>query len=412
MARRCQDWIKSYINYTIHSEAPDVFHFWTGVSTIAGALRRRVWIEQHYFQWTPNFYIFFVAPPGIVSKSTTADIGMRLLRQLDDIAFGPQVITWQSLVTSLAQAKEMIMMDDGMLWPMSCLTIAASELGTFFNPQDRELVDILVSLWDSRQGVFDKSTKTQGEDKVENPWLNIIGCTTPAWISENMPEYMIGGGFTSRSVFVYAENKRRLVAYPSQEVTASELEALEKDLVHDLREIAEMRGPYTVTPEAYAWGTEWYETHWTGVIPVHMSSERYGGYRARKQSHIHKLAMVLSAARSNNRVLDVWALQAAERIVSGLEHDMDKVFSKIGASVDSTRYLREIVGMARAYGDKATKKFLWTKLVYRMRSYDEFEQALTAAINAGLVKEVNTNGEVIVKYVHQEAVAVQAPVIH
>lgn len=401
MVRKCQDWLKRYIEYTAHSEAPDVYHFWTGVSTIAGALRRRVWIEQRYFQWTPNFYIFFVAPPGVVSKSTTADIGMRLLRQVDGIAFGPQVITWQSLITALAQSKEMIMMDDGLLWPMSCLTIAASELGTFFNPQDREMVDVLVSLWDSHRGVFDKSTKTQGEDKVENPWLNIIGCTTPAWISENMPEYMIGGGFTSRSVFVYAEQKRRLVAYPSQEVAESKMQALEQELVGDLRAIAEMRGAFAMTDAAVKWGTEWYERHWTGPIPLHMSSERYGGYRARKQSHIHKLAMVLAASRSSERIIDEWHLAAAERIVSGLEHDMDKVFSKIGAPVDSARYLREIVGMVRAYESQATKRFIWSKMVYRMRSYEEFESTLTAAINAGLLRETADGVNVYLRWIPQ-----------
>ena len=39
--RRLGDWLKSYMAYTSPLEAPDDFHFWTGVSTIAGALRRR-----------------------------------------------------------------------------------------------------------------------------------------------------------------------------------------------------------------------------------------------------------------------------------------------------------------------------------------------------------------------------------
>jgi len=65
--RLLENWLKSYMHYSSFSEAPDKMHFWVGVSTIAGALRRRVWIDQGYFQWTPNFYIVFVSPPGIVS---------------------------------------------------------------------------------------------------------------------------------------------------------------------------------------------------------------------------------------------------------------------------------------------------------------------------------------------------------
>jgi hypothetical protein len=50
-------------------------------STLAGALRRRVWLDQAYFRWHPNFYIVLVAPPGIVSKSTTAGVGMSLAQK-------------------------------------------------------------------------------------------------------------------------------------------------------------------------------------------------------------------------------------------------------------------------------------------------------------------------------------------
>ena len=59
------------MEYTAPLESPDRMHFWTGVSTIAGALRRKVWIDQRYFQWTPNFYIVLAAPAGIIAKSST-----------------------------------------------------------------------------------------------------------------------------------------------------------------------------------------------------------------------------------------------------------------------------------------------------------------------------------------------------
>ena len=130
--------------------------FWTGVSTIAGALRRRVWIDQKYFQWLPNFYIVLVAPPGIVSKSTTANIGMNLLRGIQGITFGPNVVTWQSLVTSLAEGCESVPdpRHPGDFYPMSSVTFCADELGNLLNPQDRDLVDTLVTLWDGKRGAF------------------------------------------------------------------------------------------------------------------------------------------------------------------------------------------------------------------------------------------------------------------
>ena len=80
-----KDWLKAFIEFGSFGEAPLQTLFWTGVSTIAGALRRRVWIDQKYFQWVPNFYIILVAPPGGISKSTTANSGMNLLRDVPGI---------------------------------------------------------------------------------------------------------------------------------------------------------------------------------------------------------------------------------------------------------------------------------------------------------------------------------------
>lgn len=155
MPRKLQNWLEAYLDYSSVSEAPSHFHFWTGVSTIAGALRRRVWIDMAHFQWTPNMYIVFVAPPGIVSKSTTISIGTRLLKEVEDIYWGPDAVTWQALTQALAESSMEILIDQ-QFYPMSCITIAASELGTFLDPHDREMIDVMVSLWDGRS-VFGRS---------------------------------------------------------------------------------------------------------------------------------------------------------------------------------------------------------------------------------------------------------------
>lgn len=380
--RYIDDWIQEYIEYTAFSEAPTSFHFWTAVSVIAGALRRRVWIDQRYFQWTPNFYIFFVAPPGIVSKSTTADIGMRILRQVKGINFGAESLTWQALVRDMAAASENVVMEDGLVYPMSCITVAISELGTFYNPDDREQTDMLVNLWDSRKGPFERSTKTQGKDLIENPWLNLIGCTTPAWISKNVPEYMIGGGLHSRSIFVYADKKRQYTAYINRKLDLETERAFSNRLLHDLRIISTIKGEYKITEEAMDWGEIWYRNHWeNGLSNIpDANPERYGGYIARKQTHIHKLAMVLTAARTNARTIDLTTLQKAEQIISTIERDMGKVFGNIGLT-DSARLIRELIAYVRAL-KAAPKSQLWRLLMHQMGREQVFNDCLQAAMSA------------------------------
>src|SRR5579864_7948017 len=120
--RNFPNWISAFMEYASYGEAPKHMYFWTAVSTIAGALRRQVWIDQAYFQWHPNFYIILVAPPGIVSKSTTAGVGMSLLKKVPDIKFGPDVVTWQALIGAFGEST-MSFEYAGDFHAMSALTI-------------------------------------------------------------------------------------------------------------------------------------------------------------------------------------------------------------------------------------------------------------------------------------------------
>lgn len=345
--RNFPDWLTAYCDYASFSEAPRRMHFWSGVSAIAGALRRRVWIDMAYFKWTPCFYIVLVAPPGIVSKSTTAGIAMNILRKVPGIKFGPDVVTWQALVKSFAESHEQFM-HGGEYLTMSAVTIESSEFGNLFNPQDKDMVDLFVTLWDSKEGTLTKVTKMSGNDMVQNPWINVIACTTPAWIAGNFPDYLIGGGFTSRCLFVYAEEKEKYVPYPGLVVPRS-LRDVEAALAQDLERIAtELSGPYNLDSSAVEWGSKWYEAHYRNR-PAHLDDERFGGYIARKQTHIHKLAMVLAAATREDLVISDEQLATANQMVTDLELDMPRVFAKIGRSETSIQAER-FVGFVRKRG--------------------------------------------------------------
>jgi hypothetical protein len=82
-------------------------------------------------------------------------------------------------VTSFAGAREDFQLN-GEWYPMSAITIESSEFGNLLDPQDRAMVDLLVALWDGKEGAFEKQTKGSGNDTVVNPWINIVACTTPA----------------------------------------------------------------------------------------------------------------------------------------------------------------------------------------------------------------------------------------
>ncbi len=394
--RRYSNWLHAYLAHTRYSESPDSFHLWTGVFTVAGALRRRVWIDQRHFQWTPNFYVVLVGPPGIAAKSTSVRSGISLLEKLPDVHFGPQSMTWQALTMSLKDAQEGVLipgLDEPEL--MSCVNIGVGELGTFLRTDDQELVDFLTAMWDGQKEVWRRRTKGEGETTITNPWLNIIACTTPAWLKANFPDVLIGGGLTSRMVFVYEDQKRQLVAYPADLIASKSYQLEEEALIHDLLEIAELRGEYAFSNEAKSWGVSWYENLWRLERPEHLSGDRFSGYVSRKQTHLHKLAMVVAASKRNEMVLEQEDLFEADQMLTAVEVYMHKVFSSIGVS-QGAAYSEEIRGLLRNLREVSYKR-LW-QLCFNRVSSDEFVKAVQANILAGYAQKETRNGEIFIVY--------------
>lgn len=382
MSRHFSDWLKAYVDYASYGEAPLHMCFWAGVAAVAGALRRRVWIDEKNWKWYPNFYIVLTAPPGIVSKSSTASIAMDLLREVPGVCFGPEVATWQSLVSGFEEVTESFDCN-GEYHAQSALTFESSEFGNLLDTRDLQMVNLFIRLYDGKQGEFKKTTKHSGNSSIENPWLNFVACTTPSWIAQNFPEYMLSGGFVSRCLFVYAEKKRQLCAYLS-DVIPPNYEEMKQKLIDDLRDIAiGPLGEYKLSREAKQWGNEWYYKHNT-TRPLNLTDERFGGYIARKQTHIHKLAMVLAASCGNRMIIEAEHLQVADQMITDLEPDMAMVFSKIGKS-DYSFYADRLLAFIQ--GKKEVK---YTEAYQHVHSHfplcRDFEDIILGLSKAGLVR--------------------------
>ena len=104
-----------------------------------------------------------------------------------------------------------------------------------------------------------------------------------------------------------ADQKAKYVAYPGLRVPGN-LDAMAERLVEDLSHIGTLTGEYKLSSDAVAWGEAWYHRHYT-VRSATLDDDRFGGYIARKQTHIHKLAMVLAASSSDNR----WVIRSFTR---------------------------------------------------------------------------------------------------
>lgn len=388
MSRNFDDWIGNFLQYCQGGESPRHVNFWVAVATIAGCLRRRVWLDMRRFVWYPNFYIILVAPPAVVQKSTSSDQGMRLLRQVPGIVFGPHVTTWESLVVRFAQAAEQFEWN-GNSYTQSPLMLDSGEFGNLFDPKDRKQVDLFVRLYDCPPGRFEKETKMSGNDTIYDACVNLIACTTPAWIMDNFPTYLIGGGFTSRCIFVYVDEKATEIAWPDEHVVRNHAEMAQL-LVQDLEHISLLAGEFQLSIEAREWGREWYHQHLTEDMK-RMHGPMLMGYAGRKQSHMVKLSMILSASRSDDLIISIDDIQTAAAMLTDLEPDMQKVFSNIGLSERSGN-VDKMLQYVKKKG-RVPYKEVYSQVYMYFPSGKEFEEVFRGAIQSGILS-IKTEGGV------------------
>lgn len=373
--RRHKNWLKAFCDLGAQSEAPKQFQFWAGVFTIGSALRRRVFIDQKFFQWIPNFYVVFVAPPGIAVKSTTLNLARRLLAGLD-VTFGPQSITWQALTDALAES------------PDHSLCCIVSELGTFLDPKDPKMFDVLVDLWDGSARTWQHRTRTNAGKPIEDPVINVAAGTTPAWLRTHINPEVLDGGFSSRTIYVWAGRKSRLIPYPALAFREDEFERQLEGLKEDLERIAEIKGEFRLTKDAIEWGSQWYEKHWNTRPPAELSS-----YWARAQTHLHKLAIVLAAADAAAKPLtiEVRHLELAAHLLGEIEAGVRKVHTIVGTT-EAGKRVAAVVEIVKAKPG-ISHKDLMAHFAHQM-SAQELADTIKSAREAGFI-EIKREGSVL-----------------
>lgn len=318
--RKLEDWLSAYMEYTEDTEPRAMFRKWCGISAIAACLKRKCYLALGRELFFPNFYIVLVGPPA-ARKGTAMKPAIELLDSLGIVKAADES-SRQKLITRLKMCytAEGDPNDRAGMFFHSSMTIISTELTVFLGYGNLELITTLCK-WFDCESTFVYDTISRGEDSVTNVWVNLLGATTPTALKSSLPLDAIGGGFTSRTIFVYEENKAKVVIYPQEK------EDLRLKLLNDLEEISMIRGRFVMADgfmDSYA-----YFRHLTEAQPPFTQPELLG-YVDRRQVHLLKLAMVMSASRSSEMIITKEDFDAAFQLLQETEAKMPQVFSGMG----------------------------------------------------------------------------------
>lgn len=333
MARELKDWLESYLDYTENSESPISYHTWCGLSVIAGALQRKV-----YLKWGlgrviyPNLYAVLVGASGRTRKGVAIGIAKDFLKNLPSITVVPESSSGrQAMILAMKRALSNFSdPSDNKIKFHSSVTAFSEELSVFLGQGDIAYLSNLTDWYDSKDD-WEYETVGRGKDTLQGLCLNLMGGTAPDWIQSMIPQEALGGGFTSRIIFIVEEVKRKII--PKYVVTPEE-ERLKELLQIDIERISQLAGEITFTPEAEQLYIDWYieqDTALSAGKPV-ITDPRFAGYCERRATHIQKLMILCSASRGDDLKLNADDFRRAHKLLSDAEKNMPKTFGGLGKS--------------------------------------------------------------------------------
>ncbi|GAF68125.1 unnamed protein product, partial [marine sediment metagenome] len=324
--RHLPDWIDAWMAFTKNTEAPKMFRYWTAISVIASALQRKCRVDWGTsLIYYPNMYIVLVGPSGC-RKGTAMNPGLDMLLDLGKIKMAAQATTLQALIRRLKDTNyQDLDLETGDMHFHSSMSIFSKEFTVFLGYHNRELMSALCDWYDCDKK-WTYETIARKVEEVVGVWVNLFGATTPDLIRTSLPLDAIGGGLTSRIIYIYEPKMGDMVFLPMQ--TNEEIQ-LQQHLLHDLDKISCMSGKFKYTEQFLE---DWTDFRIYDEKNPPFIDHRFAGYLSRRPNHVMKLSIILAASKGDDMTLTSDTIAEAITTLSKAEEKMQNVFSGVGRS--------------------------------------------------------------------------------
>lgn len=328
MPRRLKNFVDAFLAHTEGKGSPRIYRLWSAIFTIGAVCERKVWLTTAKGRLFPNQYILLVGGAGIgksLCTNTVYDLLDEVRTPETPFHIAPTSVTKASLIDALSEADRRIIrpMESPAVVSFNSLTIVPNEFGVFLPSWEGDFMSSLTDLWDCKH--YSETRRTAKINiSIPNAQLNMFSATTPAYLTNLLPEGAWEQGFMSRILIVF-----------SGEIVHTDLFSLfenddqgKADLVHDLRDMYKTYGEIQVTDEAKMAINEWSRLGGP-PIPDHPKLTSYG---ARRAAHLLKLCVIAAMASDSARIVTLDHFAEALDWLAGLEKYMPDVFKsmKIG----------------------------------------------------------------------------------
>lgn len=389
------NWVLSYSDAIDKlSEAPTSYNVWSALSVVSAVLKKRVWIRRGTYKIYPNQYIVLVGPPGVgkgtaihpahaFAKGTTP----QMANYISDRVTAPKIIEKLSLgfqTTSVVNGQIVGGLE-------ASAVLQATELSTFLGSSDW-MLSFLCDAWD--RGEFEYDTKGKGTHIVKGMCVSLIGACVPEFIRSINKDgaTAISGGFTARTIFVFANDKSKSLVWPQGFEDSVKGKALAGDLQNDLEHISKLGGEFQFTKL----GAVEFERFYNNIRIEDEDSDVIRHFKARQNIHVLKVAMCLSAAGRDDLLIDQYEIKTAISLVDGVKQTLDITFRGVGESP-----LSEATAKVMMYIEKKgiCSRSELIKNTYRHCTTEDLDRIIATLTSINFVKGQSQNGSYYYRHI-------------
>ncbi len=375
-----------------HTDIPKSFVTWSALSLIGATLKNNVFFETGTYTLYPNQFIILVAPPGI-GKGTAMDIISGIIDETKPnkiVNLQSDRITAEKMIENLAAGwtPPLTMVNQQIvIQPVDhCCLIFSTEIRTLLGASEW-MLEFLEESWSKT--TFDYQTKNKGSLFITDMCCSLLAASVPDFLRNINREISmaITGGFSSRCLFIYAEEPSSYVPWlPPLKKNAASYKRYQ-ELAADLKAIASLRGEFRVNTEARLQFEDYLKKN--RQVSIIYDSDAVANFKARLKPHLLKLAMVLSVSRGDSKIIEGIDMLNAIAEINKVLVNLEKLFRGSGESDLSPATAR-----VQSIFDKSQTMLSRNELIkmtQRHIDFNDLDRILYVLEITGFIKKVTAN---------------------
>ncbi len=364
--------IGNYVRYAREmTDAPLVFHYFTALAILGTAAGRATSIPWGQNNIYPNLWVIMLAASTNYRKTTSLRIGESILRGHDKALVFPNEFTPESLLRQLSRTP--------------CGLLSLDEFGLFLTCTKKEymrgIAEILTTLYDCPPE-YNKEIMS-GSFSLELPFISILATSTIDWLTANVTEKDIRGGFLGRFLLVPSWLKYGWLPIPPEKNTA-----LAEQLVQSIAGITQNLGPKTTLSEDARYDfIDWLKKH---EDEIGHRNETCGMLFSRMPVSLLKIALIVHIAAGGGPEISAESLRIAVGVLELLKPRYERLLEREFTFTRFEDHRKKVLDIITNNGTVSRSSLMFLSKL-KKRRLDEVIDTLVEEETIG-VKKYNTGG--------------------